>query len=99
LTTTQQGLGYRWQRRRLRILARDRRRCHWCGGIANTVDHLVPRCDGGSNHDENLVAACTSCNSRRGAQLAAERQAARRGQPPPAAGPRRVWPGAITLDD
>lgn len=30
-----------------------------------TVDHIVPRADGGTNDFTNLVSACRSCNSRR----------------------------------
>ena len=37
--------------------------CHWCGGVATSVDHIVPLRDGGSNADANLVAACVPCNS------------------------------------
>lgn len=30
-----------------------------------TAEHLVARCDGGSNKPENIVAACQHCNSTR----------------------------------
>lgn len=30
-----------------------------------TAEHLVARCDGGSNSVANIVAACRHCNSRR----------------------------------
>ncbi len=30
-----------------------------------TLDHVVPRADGGSNHHSNVVTACHDCNSRR----------------------------------
>ena len=50
------------------ILARDNYTCHWCGGAADTMDYLVALVDGGHALDEtNAVAACRSCNSRRGA--------------------------------
>jgi len=32
---------------------------------AATVDHVVPIGDGGDNHDDNLVLACSACNGRR----------------------------------
>jgi 5-methylcytosine-specific restriction endonuclease McrA len=48
---------------RLRILARDGHRCAWCGGPADTVDHVTPIALGGARLDpENLVAACAKCN-------------------------------------
>jgi 5-methylcytosine-specific restriction endonuclease McrA len=53
---------------RLAILERDGWRCHWCGGYGDTLDYVVALVDGGAAHDElNAVAACRSCNSRRGA--------------------------------
>jgi hypothetical protein len=63
--TTHAGYGWQWQRLRLRILARDHGTCHYCAGPANTVDHVTPKIEGGTDHPANLVAACSSCNSRR----------------------------------
>lgn len=84
-------LGRAWRVRRDQILARDGFRCHWCGGRATTADHVVPRALGGSDKPENLVAACTSCNCRRGAELGASRSPQeRRG-----GGGRKVYPGAL----
>jgi len=31
-----------------------------------TIDHIIPRAGGGTNVRTNLVAACSSCNNRRG---------------------------------
>ena len=56
----------RWKETRLEILRRDLWRCHWCGGEANEVDHVVPVSQGGSRWDPaNLVAACGRCNNGR----------------------------------
>jgi len=30
-----------------------------------TAEHLIARCDGGTDHPQNIVAACRFCNSRR----------------------------------
>ena len=30
-----------------------------------TAEHLIARCDGGSDHPSNIAAACIFCNSRR----------------------------------
>lgn len=35
--------------------------CFYCGKIATTWDHIVPRKSGGKNGD-NLVRACANCN-------------------------------------
>jgi hypothetical protein len=32
-------------------------------GIRMTVDHVIPKCKGGTNTWDNLVAACEKCNS------------------------------------
>jgi 5-methylcytosine-specific restriction endonuclease McrA len=58
------------------VLAEAGYRCHWCGGLANAADHLVPIADGGTNELSNYVAACKSCNSRRGMQTVNERRRA-----------------------
>lgn len=55
---------------RHRILSRDHYRCQYCGkrGTAFdlTLDHIMPRSRGGGTMAENLVAACQTCNSRKG---------------------------------
>lgn len=55
---------------RLAILERDGWRCHWCGERADTVDYVQALAQGGTALDHtNAVAACRSCNSRRGAAI------------------------------
>lgn len=48
------------------ILRRDGQRCGYCGGSANTIDHVQPRSRGGANSWENLVACCLRCNNAKG---------------------------------
>jgi hypothetical protein len=36
--------------------------CHYCGGEAESVDHVVPRSAGGPNLAWNRVPACHPCN-------------------------------------
>jgi 5-methylcytosine-specific restriction endonuclease McrA len=60
------GSGWGWREIRAAILARDLGRCHYCGELANTVDHLVPVSAGGTDAPTNLVAACARCNGRKG---------------------------------
>jgi len=54
------------------VMARDGRRCGYCGGHASTVDHIVPRSRGGLNSWPNTVASCDRCNQRKGDRVPAE---------------------------
>lgn len=47
------------------VFARDGHRCQYCGGRADSIDHVVPRSRGGEHTWENVVAACRSCNARK----------------------------------
>jgi 5-methylcytosine-specific restriction endonuclease McrA len=68
-STAGRGYGADWQQLRLLVLVRDGHRCHWCGQVATTVDHVRPLAHGGARLDPgNLVAACLRCNSARGAR-------------------------------
>ena len=51
---------------RTRIMKRDGYRCRYCGKLAEHVDHVVPRCQGGTDEPTNLVAACKRCNLSKG---------------------------------
>ncbi|SOD66308.1 5-methylcytosine-specific restriction endonuclease McrA [Streptomyces zhaozhouensis] len=44
------------------LFARDGGRCAYCGGVATSVDHVIPRSRGGQHAWDNVVAACRSCN-------------------------------------
>ena len=46
--------------------------CVYCAAPATTVDHVVPLARGGYEIESNLVPACGSCNSRKGAKLLQE---------------------------
>ena len=54
------------------ILNRDNYICGYCGGYADTVDHVVPRCQGGRSEWTNVVASCSACNSRKGGRTPAQ---------------------------
>ena len=43
----------------------DASACHYCGGPAQSRDHVVPRSRGGRNIAENIVPACLPCNQRK----------------------------------
>ena len=51
-----------WRKRRQIILKMHDAACYYCGDPANTVDHIKPRHLGGTDHIQNLVAACRDCN-------------------------------------
>ena len=44
------------------VFARDGGRCVYCGAIATSLDHVVPRSRGGAHTWENVVSACGRCN-------------------------------------
>jgi len=54
---------------RRNIIARDRYRCQYCGkkftASELTLDHVIPRAQGGTTCWENIVACCSSCNDRK----------------------------------
>lgn len=51
------------------IFARDRYRCTYCGNIENlSIDHIIPLASRGAHCEDNLVTACRSCNSSKGAK-------------------------------
>jgi len=44
------------------VFARDDHRCQYCGGTADSIDHVMPRSRGGPHSWENVAAACRPCN-------------------------------------
>lgn len=49
------------------IYKRDNHTCQYCGSTRHlTIDHIIPRCRGGDDSWENLVVACSSCNTKKG---------------------------------
>ena len=67
--------GSHWIRpaKRLAIYRRDAFLCAYCQHKVErgnwTLDHIIPRSQGGSNHETNLVTAHVKCNSARGNKL------------------------------
>ena len=55
---------------RRNIFARDNNQCQYCGKRFPTselsLDHVVPRSQGGESTWENIVCACIDCNVRKG---------------------------------
>jgi 5-methylcytosine-specific restriction endonuclease McrA len=54
------------------LFARDEFRCQYCGGFADSIDHIVPRSRGGGHEWENVAAACRPCNLRKRDRTPAE---------------------------
>lgn len=56
--------------KRARVYIRDRYRCQYCGEHKHakdlTLDHILPRAQGGESTPANLVTACVKCNQRKG---------------------------------
>ena len=55
---------------RKNILVRDSFVCQYCGRELPpgdlTVDHVIPKVQGGDNHWSNVVTCCKACNVRKG---------------------------------
>jgi 5-methylcytosine-specific restriction endonuclease McrA len=67
------------------VLARDHYTCQYCGTQPPrkelTVDHILPRSRGGHTTWENVVAACQSCNGRKGSRTPEEAKMQLRSNP------------------
>ncbi|MGW0006897.1 HNH endonuclease [Nocardia grenadensis] len=57
---------------RAALMQRDHYRCGYCGGKAETIDHVIPRSRGGQHSWENCVASCAPCNHRKADKLLSE---------------------------
>lgn len=54
---------------RFNLFLRDEFRCQYCGSKGDlTFDHVVPRAAGGITSWENVVAACSRCNLKKGSK-------------------------------
>lgn len=70
---------------RLKVLARDKYTCYWCGRPGFTMDHVTPWSKGGRTTMTNCICACEECNGQRG-DTPAEEFARRMGRPVPLPG-------------
>ncbi|WP_420863870.1 HNH endonuclease [Algirhabdus cladophorae] len=54
---------------RFNLFLRDEFCCQYCGAKGDlTFDHVIPRARGGVTSWQNVVAACSKCNLRKGAR-------------------------------
>jgi 5-methylcytosine-specific restriction endonuclease McrA len=67
--TTSRGYGSAWAKLSKAVVRRDGYVCAYCGRRATTADHVVPKARGGTDDMSNLVAACRSCNGRKGVRI------------------------------
>ena len=52
---------------RREVLRRDNPTCQYCGSRKQlTLDHVLPKSKGGTHTWDNVVTACSPCNSRKG---------------------------------
>lgn len=65
------------------VLRRDNYTCQYCGSRDKnlTIDHVVPRHAGGGNEWTNVVAACPTCNRKKGGRTPAQANMPLRRQP------------------
>jgi len=63
---------------RRNLFARDRNQCQYCGKTFPTselsIDHVLPRAQGGGDSWENLVCSCVRCNARKGGRTPEQAQ-------------------------
>ncbi len=63
-------------KKRKRLFNQQNGKCYYCDSamymkrdtpLRCTIDHIVPRCEGGKSDYGNIVAACSFCNGQKGA--------------------------------
>jgi len=55
---------------RFNVFLRDKFTCQYCGAKSDlTFDHVIPRSKGGRTTWQNVVAACSPCNLKKGGRL------------------------------
>lgn len=47
------------------VLERDKNKCAYCGKFGDTVDHVVPKSEGGIEIPSNYITACLPCNEHK----------------------------------
>ncbi|HEJ0068212.1 TPA: HNH endonuclease [Citrobacter koseri] len=72
-TRHQRGYGTAWDRRRIRILKRDKGLCQNClrNGLVvagKAVDHIKAKAHGGTDDDSNLELICHACHKAKTAR-------------------------------
>ena len=70
---------------RRNLIERDNYICQYCGlkNMPLTIDHIVPKARGGKDSWDNLVAACRSCNQKKGNKTPSDAGMSLRKKPKP----------------
>jgi hypothetical protein len=68
LSRHQRGYGYAWEKLRAIVLRRDGGLCVPCKSVGvfkvgNSVDHIIPKSQGGDDSLENLQTICKACHT------------------------------------
>jgi len=70
---------------RTNVLARDKFECQYCSLVLTsreaTLDHVLPRSQGGRTTWDNVVCCCSNCNRRKGGRTPREARMALRCRP------------------
>ena len=70
---------------RRNLFKRDRNRCQYCGARPGTpeltIDHIVPRAQGGTSTWTNCVLSCVPCNARKANRTPSEARMTLRSTP------------------
>ena len=81
---------------RTNVLARDNFECQYCGralsGRDATLDHVIPRSQGGTTSWENVVCSCSACNRKKGGRTPHEARMTLRKKPA-----RPEWLPVLTM--
>lgn len=54
------------------VLRRDANRCGYCNKYGDTIDHIIPRSQGGLSSWMNSITACRRCNEKKANRTPAE---------------------------
>lgn len=77
------GIRVPWNKNNVAV--RDSYICQFCGKKLTqksvTIDHVIPKAQGGKNKWENTVASCKPCNNRKGNRTPSEAQMGLKRQP------------------
>lgn len=64
--TGERGSTHASRQRRANVLERAGYRCFYCSAPGAAIaDHYIPLANGGPDTEENMVAACSPCNSQK----------------------------------